>query len=228
MRTMTFGLPVAALAAATVLGAVPFAKVQKTQNAPVTDSSAQSSPIQPTPHAPVTDSAQQASPIRSNNGPGTSIAPHTEVALKLGRSIDSGHLKNGDTVAATLAKPVALSPKGTLAAGTQAQLTVVETLPAGRISAAGEFSLQLEQVGSIPVYTDTLTYRGQGGHKDLPDSASAAGTDANLSAGAELVFHVLPEPAPANGVPRADGPGPGSVDGIASGTTSTKPTVPRH
>ena len=139
--------------------------------------------------------------------------------LKLGRSIDSGHLKNGDTVAATLAKPVALSPKGTLDAGTPAELTVVETLPAGRIYASGEFSLQLERVGSVTVYTDTLTYRGKPGHKDLPDSAPAVGTDAALAAGAELVFHVLPPPAPANGPPKAGNRGPGSVDGVASGTT---------
>lgn len=218
MRTMTFGLPaVWRLVVAVVLSAGLAATAQKTQNEPVTDSSAQSSPIQPTPHAPVTDSAEQASPIRSNNGPAVSIAPHTEISLKLGKSIDSGHLKNGETVAATLSKSVALSTKGTLDAGTSAELTVVETLPAGRIYAAGEFSLQLERVGSVAVYTDTLTYRGQAGHKDLPDSAPAVGTDAGLSAGVELVFHVLPAPEPANGPPKASAEGPGSVNGVASG-----------
>lgn len=219
MRTLTFGLPIAwPLALAAMLG-VGLAAAQKTQNEPATDSAAQSSPIQATPHVPVTDSSAQASPIGSSNGSGVSVAPHTEIALKLGRSIDSGHLKNGDTVAAALAKPVALSPKGMLDAGTPAVLTVVETLPAGRIYAAGEFSLQLERVGSVPVYTDTLTYRGQAGHKDLPDSAPAVGTDAGLAAGAELVFHVLPPPEPANGPSKASKSGPGSVDGVASGAT---------
>jgi hypothetical protein len=218
MRTMTFGLPKAwLLALSTVLLMGRAAMAQKTQNEPPTDSAAQSSPIQPAPHAPVTDSAQQASPIPSNNGPGASIAAHTEISVKLGRSIDSGHLKNGDTVAATLTKPVTLSPKGALQAGSPAELTVVETMPAGRIYAAGEFSLQLERVGSVSVYTDTLTYRGQAGHKDLPDSAPAVGTDAGLAAGAELVFHVLPAPEPANGPPRASRGGPGSVNGVASG-----------
>ena len=114
MRTTTFGLPaVWRLAAVVTLGVGLAAAAQKTQNAPATDSAAQASPIQPTPHAPVTDSAKQASPIGSNDSPNLSIAPHTGIALKLGRSIDSGHLQNGDTVAATLAKPVALSPKGT-------------------------------------------------------------------------------------------------------------------
>jgi hypothetical protein len=219
MRTRTFRLPGAwPLAVAAVLSVGLVAPAQKTQNEPATDSAAQSSPIQPTPPAPVTDSAQQASPIRSNNnGPGVWIAPHTAIDLKLGRSIDSGHLKNGDTVAATLAKPVALVPKGMLNAGTAAELTVVETLPAGRIYAAGEFSLQVERVGSIPLYTDTLTYRGKPGHKDLPDSAPAVGTDAGLAAGSELVFHVLPPPEPANGPPTASSGGPGSVNGVESG-----------
>jgi len=221
MRTLTFRLcrarRSALVVAVLLMGCAAIA--QKTQNPPATDSSSQASPIQPTPQAPVTDAAQQASPVRLNDGPGISIAPHTAIEVKLGRSIDSGHLKNGETIAATLAKPLALSPKGTLAAGTSAQLTVVETLPAGRIFAAGEFSLQLEKVGSVKVYTDTLTYRGQPGHKDLPDSAPAVGTDAGLPAGAELVFHVLPPPAPANGPPKASNRGPGSVDGVAAGAT---------
>lgn len=223
MRTKRFRLPVSwTLAVAAMLGLGVAATAQKTQNEPATDSAAQSSPIQPTPRAPVSDSAEQASPIRSNNGPGVSIAPHTEIVLKLGRGIDSGHLKNGDIVAATVAKPIALLPKGMLDAGTAAEITVVETLPAGRIYAAGEFSLQLQSVGSVPVYTDTLTYRGQPGHKDLPDSAPGVGTDAGLAAGAQLVFHVLPPPEPANGPPKASNRGPGSVDGVASGASSTR------
>lgn len=230
---MTFRLPGAwPVAVAAVLAWGLTATAQRTQNAPATDSSAQSSPVQATSRAAATDSAQQASPIPSASGRGASIVPHTEIAVKLGRSIDSGRLKNGEMVAGTLARPVALSPNGTLGAGTAAELTVVETLPAGRIYAAGEFSLQLERVGSVPVYTDTLTYRGQPGHKDLPDSAPAVGTDAGLSAGTELVFHVLPPPEAANGPPKANNGGPGSVNGEASGavpssgTSSTETTQP--
>ena len=227
MRTVTFLLSIAwpiAIATALGLGLEPMA--QKIQDPPATDSAAQSSPIQPTPRAPVTDSAAQASPVPSNNGRGVSIAPHTEIDLKLARSIDSGHLKNGQIVAATLAKSIALVPKGTLNAGTTAQVTVIETLPAGRIHSAGEFSLQVERVGSVPVYTDTLTYRGQPGHKDLPDSTPTVGTDAVLAANAELVFHVLPPPEPATGPPKASNRGPGSVNGVAGGTSSKQTTAP--
>ncbi len=145
------------------------------------------------------------------------ITPRTPIEVKLGRSIDSGRLKNGATVPATLTKSVPLSPRGMLNAGTPVELTVVETLPAGRIYAAGEFSLQIERIGSLSVYTNTLTYRGKPGHKDLPDSAPQVGTDAGLAAGAVLTFHVLPPPSFASGPPRARGRGPGSVTGTASG-----------
>lgn len=193
------------------------ALAQRTQEAPPTDSSAQASPLRPAPRAPATDGSQQASPIRSNNGTGIWVAPRTAIDVKLGRSIDSGRLKNGDTVPATLTRAIPLSPKGEISAGTPVELNVVETLPAGRIYAAGEFSLQLERIGSLSVYTDTLTYRGQPGHKDLPDSAPAVGTDAGLAAGAALTFHVLPPPEAANAPPKGTGRGPGSVDGVANG-----------
>lgn len=194
------------------------ALAQKTQNEPVTDSSVQSSPIRPVPGAPVVDSSAQASPIGSSEfGGGVSVAPHTAIEVRLSRGIDSGHLKNGQTVNATLANGVALSPRGMVNAGEPAQLTVVETLPAGRLYAAGEFSLQLLRIGSVSVYTNTLTYRGKPGHKDLPDSAPAVGTDAGLPEGAELTFHVLPPPVPANNVPNSRNGGPGRVNGVAAG-----------
>lgn len=203
------------LAAAVCLAA--GASAQKTQNGPATDSSAQSSPIKVAPAGPVVDSSAQASPIGSGARSGIYVVPHTAIAVRLANAIDSGHLKNGDTVHATLTSAVALSPHGTLNTGTPAELTVVETLPAGRLYASGEFSLQLLRIGSIAVYTDTLTYRGKAGHKDLPDSAPQVGTDAGLASGAELTFHVLPPPAPANGPPNARNRGPGSVDGVTAG-----------
>lgn len=206
------------------------AAAQQTQNTPPTDSAAQSSPIRPAPPAAATDAAAQASPISSHTHAAIWIPPHTAIDVKLGRSIDSGRLKNGATIPATLTNSVTLSPRGTLNAGTPVELTVVETLPAGRIYAAGEFSLQIERIGSLSVYTNTLTYRGKPGHKDLPDSAPQVGTDAGLAAGAALTFHILPPPTPASGPPAARGRGPGSVSGTASGATpppgsSTQPNA---
>ncbi|HEY4009010.1 MAG TPA: hypothetical protein VGM11_02580, partial [Acidobacteriaceae bacterium] len=183
---------------------------QTVQNTPPTDTSAQASPLRPPPKAAATDASQLASPAPAigERGHAVWVAPHTAIDVKLRRSIDSGRLKNGETVPATLEKPIALSPKGMLNAGTLVELTVVETLPAGRIYAAGEFSLQVLRVGSLTVYTNTLTYRGKPGHKDLPDSAPAVGTDAGLAAGTELTFHVLPPPEAVDGPPKGSNGGP--------------------
>jgi hypothetical protein len=159
-------------------------------------------------------------------GSGVSIAPHTALRLRLTNPIDSGRLKNGQTVHATLAAPVSLSPRGTLPAGTPVNLTVVETLPAGRIYAVGEFSLQMLRAGSVPVFTDTLTFRGKPGHKDLPDSAPAVGTDAGLAAGAALTFHVQPPPSPDAKPLKNATKGPGAVDGVASGSPPPPGTSP--
>lgn len=193
-------------AAALSIGAI-HARAQNSHPPAVTDSAAQASPIRPAPSAPATDSAAQASPVGSART-GVSIAPHTAIPIRLTSAIDSGHLKNGDTVRVTLASPVSLTPHGSLPTGTPAELTVIETLPAGRIASAGELSLQLVRVGSISVTTDPLIYRGQPGHKDLPDSAPAVGTDAVLPAGAELTFRVPPPPAPAVGPPKPAGSTP--------------------
>lgn len=199
------------------------APAQKTQSAPATDSSAQASPTKPAPAAPVNDSSFEASPITPvHTGTGLHLAPHTALPLRLSTSIDSGHLTNGQTVRATLAQPVVLSPRGSLARslpiGTPVALTVVETLPAGRLYSVGEFSLQVLRVGSIPAYTNTLTFRGKPGHRDLPDSAPTVGTDAGLAAGASLTFHVLPPPSAAAKPGRAGRSGPGAVNGVASGS----------
>lgn len=193
--------------------------VRRPPAAPPTDAAAQASPLRPASEAPATDSAAQASPVPPLHlGTDAHVAPHTAIPVRLSGAIDSGHLRNGDTVPATLAQAIALSPRGTLAAGTPVDLSVIETLPAGRVSAAGEFSLQLMRVGTVGVFTDTLTYRGQPGHKDLPDSVPAIGTDAALPSGAELTFHVLPPPVPAAGLGGGYGSDSANGQGAGQGT----------
>jgi hypothetical protein len=191
---------------------------QKTIPAPVTDSAAQSSPIQPAPPVPPVDAAMQASPITdvpSAHGP--ALPPHTAIPITLSRGIDSGRLKNGESIAAKLSAPIVLQG-GRLAAGTPVEITVVATVPAGKINAVGEFSLQVLRVGSTAVFTDTQTFRGKPGPKDIADAAPAVGTDAGLPSGAPLTFHVQPPPVPADGQPKSGGTSPGSVDGVASGS----------
>jgi hypothetical protein len=136
------------------------------------------------------------------------------VAVKLAAGVDSGSLKNGQTVAGTLTAAVPVVGGAALTAGTPVQLTVVETLPAGKIASAGEMSLQVLRVGSIGVFTDTQTFRGKPGHKDVADSAPQRGTDAALAAGATLTFHVPPPPQPVNGPTTNKAVVPGDVNAV--------------
>jgi hypothetical protein len=193
---------------------------QQTQNMPVTDSAAQASPVNASGKGPVVDSANQASPIPPPRTQGVSIATGTAIPIKLKTGIDSGRLENGQSVSGTLDGAVKTSAGSTLSEGTPVSLSVVETVPAGRMSAVGEFSLQLVRVGEEPVFTDTQTFRGQPGHRDLPDSAAQMGTDAGLPAGAKLTFHVMPPPS--FDVKKGSDPNAGSVNGVASGSPPPK------
>ena len=199
------------------LSASALTQAQQVKPQPVTDAAAQASPLTPVVSSPVSDASIQASPIAAKRQSGPSILAHTPIAVVLVQSIDSGRLKQGQEVPATLAAPVAVHNGAVLPPGTPVVLTVVETVPAGRIMAQGEFSLQIVRVGRVNVYTDTLVFDGKPGHQDLPDSAPALGTDAGLPNGAPLTFHVQPAPSAAEGAPQNRVGGPGSVDGVANG-----------
>ena len=99
-------------------------------------------------------------------------------------------------VAATLAN-AALRPGSqlfghTLPAGTRVGVTVLAVAPAGKISSHGEITLQVIHVGPASTLSDALTFRGQPGHKELPDSAPAKGTEATVAANTTLRFHIPP------------------------------------
>jgi hypothetical protein len=170
----------------------------------------QSSPLQPAPKVPAVDAAVQSSPISEPQPSGVWVAPHTAVSIALNEAVDSGKLKNGQRVAARLTAAVSAHGK-TLPAGTAAELTVVATVPAGKLDAVGECSLQLVSVGGVAVYADTLTFRGTPGARLTPDAIPAKGTDATLPHGAQLTFHVLPQPVPATVPPPTVPNPPGSV-----------------
>ena len=209
--------PPPSVAAALFALAVTAVHAQRVQPQPVTDSATQASPLTPVPRAPVSDASTQASPVPPPPRGGPAIASHTAISLALGEDIDSGKLKQGQNVAANLSTPVAVRGGSALPAGTPVVVNVIATVPAGRIMAQGEFSLQVLRVGDVPVYTDTLVFDGKPGHQDLPDSAPALGTDAGLSKGAALTFHVLSPPVAADGAPSVRDRGPGSVSGVSSG-----------
>lgn len=125
---------------------------------------------------------------------GVSLPANAEVAVRLLKTIDSAHVRNGDMVDATLAAPVHTSDGHTLPAGTRVGVTVLAVAAAGKISSRGEVTLQVIHVGPAATLTDALTFHGQPGHKDLPDSAPAKGTEASVATNTTLRFHVAPIP----------------------------------
>jgi hypothetical protein len=160
------------------------------------DSSVQASPIKAPAPAPAIDSSVQASPVTV--GPNTVPPPHiaagTAIRLRLERAANSAQMKNGDTLPAVLTAPVQVRGGKSLLAGTKVAVSVEETIPAGKIQSAGEFTLQVVKVGTVTVVTEPQEFEGRPGHKDLPDSAPDKGTEATLPAGATLTFHVQATP----------------------------------
>jgi len=146
-----------------------------------------------------------------------SLRAHTPISVRLDRAIDSGRVHNGETVHGRTTAAV-FTATGTLPAGTPVEITVVSTAPAGQLTAAGEFSIELSRLGHQSVFTDIQTFRGQPGKREVADAAPALGTDAGLPAGAALTFHVMKPAVAADGPPKDLGRTPGSVTGIAVGS----------
>jgi hypothetical protein len=160
-----------------------------TTSAPVVDSASGGPVAAPPAHAPTTDSAAESSPV-TGTPHGAALTPNQDLAVRLGKTIDSAHLHNGEMLTATLTSPAHTSDGHSLPAGTQVGVTVLAVAPVGKISSHGEITLQVTHVGSVAVISDALTFHGQSGPKELPDSAPAKGTEATVSAGATLRFHV--------------------------------------
>lgn len=160
-----------------------------TTPAPVVDSAAEG-PVAPPPKAaPADDSATESSPT-TGIPRGVYIPVHAELEVRLRQAVDSGHVRNGDMVEAALAAPVKASDGRVLPAGTRVGVTVLAVAPAGKLESRGELTLQVTHVGPVGVLTDAETFFGQEGHKDLPDSAPAKGTEAALDEATTLRFHV--------------------------------------
>jgi len=111
------------------------------------------------------------------------IRSGTLIQVKLLHSADSGHVRNGDTLAATLAAPV-----GGLSTGTPVQLTVVQASQAGSLTSAGELSIQVTRIGNYDVLSLIVTAVGKEGEKELLDAAPAIGTEATFGAEQDLSF----------------------------------------
>jgi hypothetical protein len=159
-----------------------------TTSAPVVDS-APAGPVGPAPAAAVNDAAAEASPT-SGIPKAVYIPAHAELAVRLHQPVDSGHVRNGDMIEATLAAPVKTSDGKVLPVGTRVGVTVVAVAAAGKFQSQGEMTLQVTRVGNVGVLTEAETFFGKEGYKELPDSAPAKGTEAVVDGASTLRFHV--------------------------------------
>ena len=122
---------------------------------------------------------------------GTAVAVGTEIRMTIGQEVSSGAQMNGDKFRGSLVAPVRTTSGAVLPQGTVVEGTVVSSAKAGLITSGGVLSLQVTRVGGVPVITDVVDFNGQEGHKDVADAAPAKGSEASVSAGAMLNFHVL-------------------------------------
>ncbi len=180
---------------------------QSTVPAPATDSSHQASPASSAGISgarSATDSSAQASPLLARNAHAREHAiPGDILTVVLQNTISSSAAHNGQLLHGHLLQPLpAQGDRQHFAAGAPVTLSVLATVPAGRITSYGEITLQATHVGTIPVFTLPLTFRGKRGAKDLPDSAPKKGGEAILSPATKLSFRVQPPPRPAGARPQ--------------------------
>ena len=119
------------------------------------------------------------------------IPTGSAVNFRLGEPLSSARQHNGDSVQGTLAAPLKTADGKLLAPGTPVVGTIVSSTPAGTIQSGGILSLQLTEVGGIPVVTNVRAFDGQPGHKDVADSNPGKGSEAVVNAGAVLAFQVM-------------------------------------
>lgn len=147
-------------------------------------------PLDSPTYQPATDVTPAGSVVPAASVPGY-FAPGTVLQLRLNRPIDSLHQRNGETVRGALSTAVQTAEGKTLGKGTPVLLTIISAAPAGRMASYGVLTLQVFRVAGVGVFSNVLDFDGQEGHKDLPDSAPAKGTEATVKAGALLRFKVL-------------------------------------
>lgn len=111
------------------------------------------------------------------------LAAGTPIAVRLASTVDSGHVKNGDTLNGTLEKPV-----GSMPVGTPVELTVVSAAAAGQMKSSGELSVQVVRIGGKDALSQVITAEGKEGAKLTADGAPERGTEAQLGPDQPLVL----------------------------------------
>ena len=162
-----------------VVGSTSLALPKLTSTAPIANSgiivSGSDAKFRPSDDHPMLPMDAVGNPLGIRSG-----AP---IHVLLTRTADSGHVRNGDVLAATLAAPIA-----GLARGTPVQLTVIQASQAGVLTSAGELSMQVTRIGDYNVLSVIVTALGKEGKKEVADAAPSPGTEAEFPAGQDLTF----------------------------------------
>jgi hypothetical protein len=140
---------------------------------------------------PTDRSALESPTVAMRAGHGDRIPEKTALSVRLDRALSSATVRNGDVLHGALLQPVRTAHGATLAAGTRVTATVLSVAKAGEIASPGELTLELLQVGGLPVASNVVEFDGQPGHRDVADSNPDKGTEAVVAAGAPLRFQVL-------------------------------------
>ncbi len=122
---------------------------------------------------------------------GVHIKAETPLKVRLSASLSSGVQRNEDTVAGVLMEAVTASSGKVLPQGTPVKVTILTAAKAGQVSSAGELSLEVLEVGSVPVVSNVLEFDGQEGRREVADANPEKGTEATVPTGASLQFFVM-------------------------------------
>lgn len=110
-----------------------------------------------------------------------SLNPGTEIQVQLLGQLDTGKTEAGQEFEATLAQPIRLDNGMVWPAGTDVKGKVVDVVSSGRLSRPASITLQLTQIGSAPIATET----------EQIDGKSHAGRNVALIGGVAAVGAVL-------------------------------------
>lgn len=122
-------------------------------------------------------------PIVSMRNNTLGISPGTPIVVRLNQSVDSGHVKNGQTLKGTLVRAV-----GNAAAGSPVEITVITAAAAGTMASAGELSLQVTRINGSNVLSKVITAQGKAGPRDAADADPARGTEATITKDQQLTL----------------------------------------
>lgn len=111
------------------------------------------------------------------------IATGTPIEVHLDEEIDSARAVNGQILRGKLVKAAGTAPEGS-----PVELTVVAVAAAGRMSSAGELSLQIVRMNGQDELSQVITEQGKRGPRLTADAAPAKGTEASISPQQTLIF----------------------------------------